>query len=147
MQRVASTKGMAKNYKNVSKPMQELCRRVCAHLTKAGGEASGPHIVIWSGDYGEMDEFELEYAVPIRNDIESSDTVRVYELKETPLMGVVRHHGSYEQLDEAYAALATWLDQNGYTRTGLLREVYIHYGGADVAKHITEVHVPVERAT
>jgi len=144
-QRVASTKGMARNYKNVSQPMQDLCRQVYAHLAAVGAKCTGPHIVIWSGDYGEMDEFELEYAVPISEDIDSSDTVRVYTLPATPLMGAVRHDGSYEQLDEAYAALAAWLDQNHYTRNGPLREVYVHYGGKDETKHITEVHVPVTR--
>jgi DNA-binding transcriptional MerR regulator len=143
-QRVASAKGMVRNYKSVSAPMQALCRSVYAHLAKSGASAAGPHIVIWSGDYGEMDEFELEYAVPIDSDIQSSDLVRVYTLPATPVMGVVRHQGSYEQLDEAYAALAAWLDQNSYTRTGPLREVYVKYGGKDVGKHVTEVHVPVE---
>ena len=48
--------------------------------------------------------FSLDASHPIDKEIDSSDEVRVYELKEVPTMGVVRHLGSYEQLGEAYAA-------------------------------------------
>jgi effector-binding domain-containing protein len=144
-QRVASARGRVRNYKSVAKPMGELCGLVHRHLKAHQVAPAGPDTVIWSADYGTMQEFELQVCVPITADVPSTDRVATQTFDGMESVGVIKHHGSYEQLDEAYAALAAWLDKNGYERIGPLREVYLHYGCSDQTENVTEIHVPVKK--
>ena len=141
-QRVISARGIARDYKNVTAPMQALAGKLWSHLQSSKARCVGSEIVIWEGNYGDMDAFTLEWMIPIEGNVTSTDEIKVYTLPPIPQMGVVRHVGSYEHLDDAYAALAAWLEEHGYERDGNLREVYVHYD-EDHNKNVTEVQVPV----
>jgi DNA-binding transcriptional MerR regulator len=143
-QKVLAATGTAKDYKHVSTPMQALGKMLWAHLQASNARSVSPDLVIWGGNYGDMESFTLEWLIPIEGDVSDTNEIRAYTLPAIPEMGVVRHVGDYEQLGEAYAALAAWLEDHGYERTGNLREVYVHYD-QDRSKNITEVQVPVRK--
>ncbi|MCP6760931.1 MAG: GyrI-like domain-containing protein [Fischerella sp. CENA71] len=57
------------------------------------------------------------------------------------------HHGSYNTINQAYAALVSWIEANGYQIIGPNREVYITGGNhQDNESYITEVLFPVTQA-
>jgi effector-binding domain-containing protein len=143
-QQVISASTTAQDYKHVAAPMQALGKLLWAHLNSSTAKSVGPDIVIWSGTYGDLQPFTLEWMIPIAGPISESDQIRAYTLPEVPEMGVVRHVGEYEQLGEAFNALINWLELHGYERDGNLREVYVHYD-QDRTQNITEVQVPVQK--
>ncbi|GGJ19889.1 MerR family transcriptional regulator [Deinococcus roseus] len=141
---VLSAQGTAQDYQHVTAPMQQLWDRLCGHLAQHPATRTGPDTVVWYGDYGDMEAFTLELVFPIAAPIETAEGVRCYLQEATPEMGVVLHKGSYEDLGDAYAALAAFLEQHGYERTGHMREAYLHFG-EDQKDHLTEIHVPVRK--
>ncbi|WP_425146217.1 MerR family transcriptional regulator [Deinococcus sp.] len=143
-QQVVAASGSASSYRAVTAPMSRLFNQAEAYLKAAGGQASGPCLVIWHADYGTDERFTLECLIPYVGEIEAGEEVQIYRLPATPEMAVVLHRGSYERLGDAYAALTTFVEQEGYLRAGHLREVYLHFGHTE-EEHLTEIHLPVQR--
>lgn len=143
---VLSTCETAQDYQHVTAPMQVLWNRLCQHIEHHPVERTGPDTVIWHGDYGDMAAFTLELVFPIEKPVEGTSEIECHLQEATPEMGVVLHRGSYEVLGEAYAALATFLEAQGYERAGHMREVYLHFD-ADENQHLTEIHIPVKQKT
>jgi effector-binding domain-containing protein len=61
-------------------------------------------------------------------------------------MASLIHRGSFQTIDQAYAALMSWIEANGYRLAGADREIYLQ-GGSDPndATNITEIQQPVEK--
>jgi effector-binding domain-containing protein len=73
--------------------------------------------------------------------------VLIYELPGVEKMATVVHHGSYNTINQAYAALPAWIETNGYKIIGSNREVYIIGGNQqDNESYVTEVQFPVAKA-
>jgi effector-binding domain-containing protein len=49
-----------------------------------------------------------------------------------------------EEVGTSFEALARWIDANGYTSTGLVREVYLDSPADAPEQWITELQVPVQ---
>lgn len=141
---VLSTKGTAQDYQHVTAPMNALWDRLCKHVEQHPVERTGPDTVIWHGNYGEMEAFTLELIFPVAAEAPTAEGIECYLQEATPVMGVVLHKGSYENLGDAYGALASFLEEHGYEREGHMREVYLHFD-QDEANHLTEIHVPVRK--
>ncbi|GEM45100.1 MerR family transcriptional regulator [Deinococcus cellulosilyticus] len=141
---VLSTQGTAQDYQHVTAPMNALWDRLCKHVEQHPVERTGPDTVIWYGDYGDMEAFTLELVFPVAAESPVAEGIRCYLQEATPEMAVVLHKGSYENLGDAYAALATFLEKENYERTGHMREVYLHFD-QDEREHLTEIHVPVRK--
>ena len=58
------------------------------------------------------------------------------------------YKGPYEGITEAFSALITWIEGNGYKITGPDREHYLVSPGdtQDPAEYVTEIQFPVEKA-
>lgn len=69
--------------------------------------------------------------------------------KDLPAVTVVSvlHQGAYEGLRAAYAYAMQWVEQNGYTMAGYVRESYIDgvWNKDSVDDWLTEIQVPVEK--
>jgi effector-binding domain-containing protein len=70
------------------------------------------------------DEVELEVAAPVPVETESDGRVIAGVLPACDLATTV-HVGPYDRLGEAYAALGTWIAENGQQITGAMWEVYL----------------------
>lgn len=70
-------------------------------------------------------------------------SVNVRALPET-LVASTFHHGSYDNLIEAYRALITWVVTNGWRIVGPSREIYLTL--PDAAEPLTEVQYPIAKA-
>ena len=138
-----------------------LWKELSVYLEQHGAKASGPSLTIYyDTEYRERD-VDLEVATPVSAPLPGNERVRVRELPGAELMACVIHQGSYDALSEAYAALLTWIEANGYRVTGPDREVYLRcpdndyddpdavgyadYIADDPTANLTEVQFPVEK--
>ncbi len=129
-----------------------LFEEVGGYLDKQGIKPDGPGIALYhenqfvhSGTKTESPE--VEAALPIKRSAPGTERVQVRELPTTEVAFAV-HRGSFTGLSLARQAIFAWLEANGYRRTGLVREVYLHFDpkhqpNADSPRHVTEVQVPV----
>jgi DNA-binding transcriptional MerR regulator len=95
------------------------------------------------------EELDVEAAAPIDEPVPESDRVRVRELPQMEVAYAV-HHGDFSGLPLAKKAIFAWIEENGYRRTGPIREVYLHHdpnheANYDSPHHVTEVQFPVEK--
>lgn len=61
---------------------------------------------------------------------------------------VTVHHGPFNSLSNAYAALLNWIEVNGYRINGPEREIYLKTGvplSQDDPSYVTEIQFPVAR--
>jgi DNA-binding transcriptional MerR regulator len=74
------------------------------------------------------------------------DEVRAVELPCVEVASVI-HRGSLDDFTETFAALVAWIDANGYRIAGLSRELYLHADLDAPAHRVTELQIPVARAS
>ena len=56
------------------------------------------------------------------------------------------HHGAFASIGQAYQAVVSWIENNGYHITGPRREIYLPYErGGDQKNYVTEVQFPVSK--
>jgi len=67
----------------------------------------------------------------------------VRTLPGIPRMASTVYHGSPHAIVEAYQALGTWIQANGYTITGPCRKVCLRWSG-ELSDYLTEIQFPVE---
>ena len=56
------------------------------------------------------------------------------------------HHGPLQEVGTSFEALARWIDANGYTSTGLVREVFLDSPADAPEQWVTELQVPIQHA-
>jgi effector-binding domain-containing protein len=92
---------------------------------------------------------EVSMCVPIGRDraIEAGDDVEVLDLPASAMVAIV-HRGSYEDMGEAYASIASWIHARGHAILGPSREIYLN-SPADVGRDdlLTEIQWPIDRAS
>jgi effector-binding domain-containing protein len=143
---IASVRATIPGYASIGSLYGELF----AHLGRSGGWPTGPCMALWHDtEYKEAD-VDGEAAVPIGGAIPEGGRVKVYELPAATVASTV-HNGSYARLGDAYTALLTWIERNGYRVTAPNREIYLYAGnGNDVRQddesYVTEIQFPVDRS-
>ena len=108
-------------------------------------KAAGPGFSIWhTPAYTSSDE-EAEIAIPINKQIDGNDLVQIRTLPAARVASIV-HSGLWEQLNDAYQAVLSWMDANGYQIDGPFREIYHAYHHDDSKTSITEIQFPATKA-
>jgi len=98
-------------------------------------------------DFKERD-WDLEVCEQIDDDLTESARVKVRNLPAAAVACTI-HNGPFATLNEAYSAIGTWLDSNGYRIIGPCREVYLNPskdGSQNDPNTVTEIQFPVEKA-
>ena len=74
-----------------------------------------------------------------------SDFIKFKTLPETKVLSIY-HKGPYNKIGEAYTFLMKYVEQNGYTTTGLARECYIDgiWNKESEEDWLTEIQMPIE---
>ncbi len=89
---------------------------------------------------------DIAMCVPIGTSFDGAadDGVETIELAGGPA-AVVLHRGSYDDMGESYASVATWVHERGHRIVGPCREVYLN-SPAEVAEDdlLTEIHFPID---
>jgi effector-binding domain-containing protein len=140
---VASVRDTIANYPSIGGLFQELM----GNVYRQGSKPAGPAIAVWHDQEMKESHVDGEAAIPIEKPIQESGRVKVYELPGVESAACLVHHGSFQKLQQAYDSLMTWIEQNGYTITGPLREVYLYTGEGEIKQddesYVTEIQAPV----
>ena len=89
-----------------------------------------------------------EAAIPIEKPIQEKGRVKVYEMPGIESAACLVHRGSFQNLPQGYGNLMAWVEQNGYTVNGPIRECYLFTGNGepitqDNESYVTEIQMPV----
>lgn len=142
--RVAQARGQSPNMEQLGPTLDRLFDQVMDYITQQGATLAGPGITI----YYEMGETAISVGacMAFAGTLKDSEQVQVIELPGVETMASLIHHGPFSGLHQAYHALFTWIETNGYQISGPSRELNLEYErGGDQSKFVTELQVPVEK--
>jgi len=141
---VASIRQTMPAYGYLRGPFEELR----SYLAGFGWNKSRASLVIWhfsnSGTEEEQD-FEVEVAEQLDEPVPGNDRITVYRLPEIQVASVL-HRGDLALAHQAYQALGTWVEQQGYKVCGPTRQLHHKFDPKqDPETYLTEFQLPVER--
>ncbi len=116
-------------------------------LVKQGAKPAGPASAIWHDMEHKEQEWDAEVVVAVTQAVSAGGEVQMVQLPGTEMACTI-HSGSYEDLPQAYQALMSWIESNGYQITAGMREIYHRGPGpepTDPSSYVTEIQVPVEK--
>jgi len=119
-----------------------------AALMPAGIMPAGPCFAVYHDSEFNPEAIDVEVAFPVAgNATEAPQTPggRSFSHRVVPggKAAVLIHQGPYETIDQAYAAMGTWLESNGLSIAGPPQEAYLT-APDDPSGPITEIRWPVE---
>lgn len=124
-----------------------LMGRLQGFIAQHKGQMTGPVISLYHDQEFTDHDISVEVAVPTDlPSAESSGDVKVYTLEAGDNMAVAVHHGSYDNLGQAYESVMRWIEANGYHVAGPGREVYLQFDPTNPAHNVTEVQFPVQKS-
>lgn len=145
-QRVAASLTVIPNYQECGPIFDEWFAKTYDYVFRQGIRQAGAGIAVYHDTQLRDQDIPVEVAVPIPEPIPAAAGIQVYELPAVETMATVIHQGSFEGLGQAYNALLSWLEPNGYSIHGSTREIYLQYErGGDPSQYVTEIQVPVSK--
>ena len=163
--RIAELAAIAGNYAahtldQVIRPLQSA---LTSRMDAAGLRPDGPALAWYDTRPGyeprsgrAADTVTVHAAYPISLDARSPEADRLgpgrssdFAIAELPGAGTaatIVHHGPMEEVGTSFEALARWIDANGYTGTGLVREVFLDSPEDAPEQWVTELQVPIQGA-
>jgi predicted transcriptional regulator YdeE/DNA-binding transcriptional MerR regulator len=144
---VASRRGVITSYDESGPIFDSLFDEVYAYVHRQGVRNPGCGIAVYhDAQDSEDDRIQVEALAQLPGQIRRSQRVRVYELPELETAASVVHHGPFTTIGNAYQAVLTWIQSNGYRIAGPTRELYLSYQrGGDQNRYVTEIQFPVNR--
>lgn len=143
---VASVRGVIPNYDDSEPIFDRLFDQVYGYVHQQGVRRVGCGIALYHTAEGQENDIAVEALAPIYEPLRGSQRVQVYELPAVERMASVVHHGPFATLGQAYQAVVSWIENNGYHITGPCREIYLRYErGVDQKDFVTEVQFPVNK--
>jgi effector-binding domain-containing protein len=117
-------------------------------IDEAGGVRAGLDGCLYPNEMFELEVGEMLAYVPVTTPFEGSGRVRVEVLPAVEL-AIMAHHGSYDELDQTYGALGTYVAERAIGVEGPIREHYLvsPLDEPDPAALVTEVAWPVFRTS
>lgn len=126
-----------------------LYREVFAHLKSVSAEASGPIRVIQYKMFADR-SFDIDAIVPLVQEVPGSEDgrVRVWTQPFIEQAACTVHKGDLNDIGQAYRAIMSWLEVNGYHKAGPVRAVYLELGDKRMmhGPGVTELQLPVVKA-
>jgi DNA-binding transcriptional MerR regulator len=132
--------------------MRERCMalmgEVCEVLAQAGVKETGVTLALYHDFPGDGIDVEMAVAVTAAEKAQRG-RVKVYELPQVMVASAV-YNGSYdafEAVGQVYAAVAKWIQENGYRIVGPSRELYLQAPAPGSASRdgIMEIQFPVAK--
>jgi effector-binding domain-containing protein len=141
-QKVASVRDVIPTYGDIGNLFNELYSYLGRQRVQFGGPPIG---VYYDHEYRDRD-VDVEVAIPLNGTIPTTKRIVSHELPEIEQAACLIHKGPYENFNQAYKALMTWVETNGYLIAGPNREVYLQGPGqGDPSTYITEIQLPVKK--
>ncbi len=141
-QRVASVRDTLPAYSGIGRLFDEL-----RDYAKLHGVRPSAWISVWHDEEYRDEDVDGEAAFVTEDPLPEHGRVRESELPAIENMAATVHHGSFDSIGGAYAALLGWIEGNGYRVAGPNREIYLR-GGDEQGNpdYVTEIQFPVEKA-
>ena len=142
---LASIRAVLPTYSDIG----QLYGEIFGYLGSQGiTKPAGPTIFIGHDPEYKESDVDVEAGVPISNAIPGAGRVSVYELPGMEQAACTIYKGPYENIGEAYSAIMSWTEDNGYQITGPDRELYLTSPADtdDPAQYVTEIQFPVKKA-
>ena len=90
-------------------------------------------------------EIDVGAAFPINAAVAGTKAVTIMTLAPETMASVI-HKGSLEKMQNAYIALLSWIEKNGYQIQKASREIALQYDPAGNPEHyVTEIQFPVRK--
>ncbi len=124
-----------------------LFGEVYQFIGMSGARPAGPPVfLVHDLEYKERD-VDVEVVSPINKNIKGSERVKVYELPGAETAAATIHKGPYQGISEAYNAILSWCQANGYQPLSPCREIYLTDPNTekDPSNNITEIQFPVKK--
>lgn len=139
--RVASVREVLPSYGAVGGLFDELRDYARRH-----GVGARAWIAVWYDEEFREEDVDGEAAFATDDPLPEDERVRPGELPAVQSMACTVHHGPFDTIDGAYAALLGWIGENGYRVAGPNRELYLRAGNErDNPDYVTEIQFPVEK--
>lgn len=143
---VVSLREIIPNYQGIFKLFNEMCSYVFRINAQFAGSAMA---IYYDHEYREKD-VDVEVAVPVQKTVPVAGKIKITEIPAIDQAASLIHKGSYENFPQAYKALLTWVESNGYQIIGPNREIYLkgpdQFGRGNPEEYITEIQIPVKKA-
>lgn len=107
--------------------IQYMFEELEVYVTQFNARADRPPISIYHDPEYREENIDAEVVVPLKSVIPGTDAIYVLEMARIPKAACVVHTGDYRTIYQAYNALLSWIESNGYRMKGPIREVYISY--------------------
>jgi effector-binding domain-containing protein len=144
-QNVASVRDVIPAYDQIGKLYEELFSFCGRHRV----QFTGPPMAIYhDAEYREKDA-DVEAAVPVAGNLPPHPRISVKVLPAEEQMACLIHKGPYENFNQAYKALMSWVEANQYQIAGPNREIYLKGPGrflkGNPDNYLTEIQLPVKK--
>lgn len=135
-----SVRSVRKKITAVPENIGPLIRNVLEEINSAGGVPAGPPIMLYYDEEFNPEEMDMEAAWPVLDENLANKTL-------PPIQAATcMHVGPYDGLCDAYEAVFTWINQNGYQAIFPTREIsYNDPQTTPPEKLVTEIIVPIAR--
>lgn len=138
--KVAAIRDTMPNYDQMSQLFTELFGYFRQHEIKVGDYCAA---ILHDPEYKESD-VNVEAVATFDGFVPINERIKVYELPGYEKAACVVHQGSYNTINQAYTALLSWIENNGYKITDSNRQVCIVGGNElDNDSYVTELQFPV----
>ena len=107
--------------------IQYMFEELETHVARYNARADKPPMSIYHDPEYRDENIDAEVVVPLKSTIPGTETINVRETQRIPKAACVVHTGDYSTIYQAYNALLSWIEANGYRMKGPIREVYLSY--------------------
>jgi effector-binding domain-containing protein len=122
-QLVAAYREVAPDDDRIQYMFEELER----YVAQFNARADKPPMSIYHDPEYREENIDAEVVVPLKSAIPPTDAIHVREMPRMVKAACVVHTGIYATVYQAYNALLSWIESNGYRMRGPIREVYLSY--------------------
>ncbi|WP_150308495.1 hypothetical protein [Planctomonas psychrotolerans] len=126
--------------------IESAMSRQHAALRTAGGEPTGPGLVIYHGEVNEESDGPIEACTPISPHLTGSISVphRVEPAHREAYTTITKAQVAFPEILSAYEAVEGWIANNDETIVGSPREVYFaDYDAADDDDRVVDIAFPL----
>lgn len=125
------------------KDFTELFGQLFMNITQRKLHPTGPPMVFYHEDDFKPEDCDVEIGIPVT---ETGEGVRIWPGGLCCYTSILGPYGS-ERYTPAYAALAKWVEENGYHIASAPFDVYVR-GGLDCPpeEYMTEIYFPIAKA-
>lgn len=150
-QRIASAREIVPTADAMFQRCSKLSEEIEVLLTRSGIKALGPWCTIYHHPEYTEQNLDVEMAVIIDPSSlgkfvpQSNGKATIREMRAIPIMASVIHHGSYDTILQVYFALLAWIDTNGYSIAGPVRQFYLQRPEEGIPP-VTELQIPLKKS-